>query len=535
MADAMDAIEAGRRAYSAGDWNTAFDLLDSQRATLSVDDLALLARCAWLLARVRETLDLSEEIFRRYEAEDRQVDAAMTALLLGLLWVTRGEVSVGSGWIARARRLLSDLPDGPAHGYLAYLDAVVSLEFGREADDSVLRLGELSSRFRDPALESLALAVRGLADLRRGETTRGFASLDEAMLPVIAGHVPAEWAGDIYCTVIHVCHELADFQRMEDWTRATEQWCTQFASEAIYRGICRVHRLELRGARGEWADVEAQLVDESTKLLAGNVWVAGEGFYQLGEIRRRRGDDDGAREAYAAARDSGIDPQPGEALLLLGEGRADEAWTSLAASLQGRDRVSRVRLLRAGVEIGIAAGRETDAAALGRELREAAADYGSPGFAAWSAHADGMLALSEGRIGDALTALQAAASAFRRDRQPYEAARVLALMSRAHADAGDAALAARDRAESHAILARLGALDDTTSGSTAGVGPLTAREAEVLECVAEGASNRDVATRLFISEKTVGRHLANIYVKLGVGSRTAAAAWWRDRSPAAAS
>ncbi len=531
MADATRSIEAGRRAYEAAEWGTAFDRLSSARRELTVDDLALLARCAWLLSRVPETLELSEELFHRYRAEDRTADASMTALLLALIWVTRGEPSVGSGWLSRARRLLADVPESPPHGYLAYLDAMIALHFGGAPDDGIRRLRELTERFRDPALEAFEITASGLADLRSGQTDRGFARLDEAMLPVIAGQIPMEWAGDIYCTVIHVCHELADFQRMSDWTSATERWCAQFASEGIYGGICRVHRLELRGARGEWADVEAELIAESEAMLPASAWIAGEGFYQLGEIRRLRGDSAGARAAYAAARDAGVDPQPGEALLLLADDRPDEAWAALIASLHPRDRVARVRLLRAGVEVGIAAGRLAEIDELYRELREAATEYGTPGFIAWAAHAGGMLALSRGDVPAALAALQSAATAFRRDRQPYETARVLLWMSRAHAAAGQASLAERDRTEAHDILTRLGALDETTPAAGSGVGPLTAREAEVLEHVASGGSNREVAARLFISERTVGRHLANVYVKLGVGSRTAAAAWWRDNSP----
>ena len=54
---------------------------------------------------------------------------------------------------------------------------------------------------------------------------------------------------------------------------------------------------------------------------------------------------------------------------------------------------------------------------------------------------------------------------------------------------------------------------------------LTARELEVLTLVAQGLNNPDIARRLVLSEHTVRRHLANILRKLGLSSRTAAAAW----------
>lgn len=537
MLDPAGTVEAGRRAYAASDWAGALAQLTAARAERVLDpgDVEAMARAAWWLGRVPESLALAEEAFQGFCEADRPEDAAMSALQLSLLWVTRGDLTIGTAWVHRARRILADLDPVPVHAYLAYLDAMLAMMNGDlpRWDDEIRRLTDLSRRFPEPAVQCLALVVRGLADLRRARSSQGFALLDEAMLPVLAGRLPAEWAGDVYCTVIHVCHELADFRRMEDWTRATEQWCHQFGNEAIYTGICRVHRIELRSVRGEWTDAEESIRRECADLAGGNPWVAGEGFYQLGELRRWRGDADGAREAYALARMSGIDPQPGAALLLLAQGQTGAARASLEASLAGRDAVARVRLLRAMVEVTLACGDVPAAQTAADELRAAAATFGSAGFAAWSAHADGMLALAAADPASALTALRRAETAFRNDRQPHELARVLLLEARAFESAGDAASAAAASEQGRGILTRLGARVDEPRASEAD-GPLTRREREVLALVAEGAGNREVASRLFISEKTVGRHLANVYLKIGVGTRTAAAAWWHAQEGRAA-
>ena len=536
MLDPTSSLAEGRRAYAASDWSGALAQLSAAREQTSLDaeDISTLARAAWWLGRVPESLAFAEEAFRAFLDADRSVDAAMTALQLGLLWVTRGDLTIGNAWVHRARRLLADQPDGPAHAYLAYLDASFAMMFegGSEWDEHVDRLADLAVRFADPAVEALALAVQGLATLRRGDCAQGFALLDEAMLPVLAGRLPVEWAGDIYCTVIHVSHELADFRRMEGWTRATERWCAQFGSEAIYTGICRVHRIELRSARGEWTDAEESIARECADLAGGNPWVAGEGFYQLGELRRRRGDRAGAREAFAHARSSGIDPQPGEALLLLDEGDATGARTLLTLSLAERDALARVRLLRATVDVALASGDREGAESAAAELRRAADRFGSPGFATWSAHADGMLALADGDHASALAALRRAEASFRTDRQQYELARVLLLEAQAHEMAGDAAAARAAHDQARGILDRMGARVAEGVAPAPADGPLTPREREVLALVAEGAGNREVAQRLFISEKTVGRHLANVYLKIGVGTRTAAAAWWHAQQVA---
>ena len=84
-------------------------------------------------------------------------------------------------------------------------------------------------------------------------------------------------------------------------------------------------------------------------------------------------------------------------------------------------------------------------------------DYASRGFAAWADHADGMLAVAQGRGDRACAALRSAIGAFRRDRQPYETAQALRWMSRARLLTNEPELAEHDLAESRAILQRLGA------------------------------------------------------------------------------
>jgi DNA-binding CsgD family transcriptional regulator len=102
-------------------------------------------------------------------------------------------------------------------------------------------------------------------------------------------------------------------------------------------------------------------------------------------------------------------------------------------------------------------------------------------------------------------------------------------LAQARRGLGDVDGAAADRATALAAYRRLGARPDAERlAGTSRPGGLTAREEEVLAWIATGTSNREVAQRLVISEKTVSRHLANIFTKIGVGSRTAAAAWAHD-------
>lgn len=360
MADAERGILTARRAFRSRDWRgaeRAFLVADAH--DLSTADLRDLAACRWWLSDVDGCLATLEDAFRSARAEGDDGACAETALLIALLRMTRGELTVGTAWVNRARRLLQDQTDGLLHAYLAYLEAAGGVD--GDTDDlwpaaAVDRLEALSEALASPAVEALAAVVAGMRAIRIGDAAAGFDRLDDAMLAVVGGDLPPEWAGDVLCMTIHACSEMADYRRMAEWTRATERWCAGYGADAVYVGVCRVHRLELQSATGQWDETERELERTCTALRAADPWVAGEGWYQVGEIRRLRGDVAGARVAYAHARECGIDPAPGEVLLHLTEGDGERAWALLSAALTGRDRLARARLLRAAIEVALGTG-----------------------------------------------------------------------------------------------------------------------------------------------------------------------------------
>lgn len=536
MADTIAGLERARAAYRSGDWETARDGFAAARdgAAATGDDLRALASSEWWLGRQEAGLEHLESAFRSFTREGAEMAAAEAALVIALVRLTRAELTVGTAWARRAHKLLAGLPDGRGHAYDVYLTASMDLD-GAGAlwpAESVLRMQQLADALRLPAVSALSAVVSGMHAIRAGRTAEGFAQLDEAMLCVVSDELEPEWAGDVLCTTIHVCHELADFRRMADWTRAAEAWCAARGAHVVYAGVCRVHRLELQSASGEWDAAETALQRACDDLGSDHPWVAGEGWHQLGEIRRLRGDAAGARAAYGQARSAGIDPVPGEALLVLAEGDPERAAAMITTSLAQRDRMGRARLLRPAVEIALAAGRPEWARQLLDELEADARAFGSDGFQAWAAHAGGMTLLDAGDADAAITRLHAALDLFRRLRQPWEQANVLYWLASAHEQRGDAGLAEQLRAQAGLIFEQLGAPPVVVRSASAPVdgGPLTAREREIVELVARGRANRQIADELYISEKTVSRHLANVYVKLGVGSRTAAAAWWHEQA-----
>jgi ATP/maltotriose-dependent transcriptional regulator MalT len=527
---ADDELLAARDAYSRGDWRAAYGHFGRahKAAELNTDDLSAYGMAAWRLGYGRESIRLSEQAFNRLIAENNAQNAAMKAVEVALQWLNGGDWTITRVWLNRARRLLEKFPEDQTLAYLLYVESQLSVCEG-QYDAGVERAEELQrfiSRLDSPGLNALSLTASGLAKIPFARTNEAFADLDEAMMPVLADQVAVDWAGDIYCAVIHECFRLGDLSRMKTWTDAMEKWCQNPEVAASWYGTtCEIHKYQLLSATEDYRELEKRLVDALAAIEDFHAPTAGEGQYELGELRRRMGDIDAARAAFAKSRELGWDPQPGEALLRCQVGEDAAAWNDLRMRMDAEhDAIGRIRLLPAAVDIALARDRVDEADQYCSELEEGAEKFDSPGFRAWALHARGAVLVKQGTPAEAVPVLQDALRRYRTTQRRYEMAQVYEWMSQAHQACGDSDSAASAAANAESIYQQLGAMP-TRAVDSAAPGGLSKREVEVLACIAAGASNREVAKQLFISDKTVGRHLANIYVKLGVSSRTAAAAW----------
>ena len=481
-----------------------------------------------------EALAAYEEVFRLYVSGDRLPSAAKAALGVGFLWMLKGDVALGSGWVSRGRRLLRDLPECVEQGYgmtVALEEAVAAGRFD-EAVATAKDIQALASKFDDRTLHTVGLVGEGIAHIRGGSVTDGLAVLDEAMLPVAAGEVTPDWAGNIYCQLMGICHDLGDLRRARYWTVATERWCNRFSSAVMFLGVCRMHRVQLLVFQGDWSQAEDEAWQVCHDLAQMNVMAVAESHYQIGEIRRLRGDPTGAEDAYTTAHALGRDPQPGRSLLRLSEARFDSAAASIRSGLvdDSIDPFTRARLRSAQVEIALADGDLETAKEAVAELSVIASGYSSPGLEAWAWQASGALLLVEGKYQEALRRLRDTLRRWHELDAPYHAARARVLAAHAYRELGDHDAADLELDAAAAVFDQLGAVGDRKRvdllrSDRLLPGSLTGREVEVLSCVAAGQSNREVAATLFIAEKTVARHLSNIFSKLGVSSRTEAAAF----------
>jgi DNA-binding NarL/FixJ family response regulator len=532
------ALDRGRAAVRARAWASAADAFVDAAAGSPLDpaDLELLATAAYLAGRGDLSTTAWEDAHREHLRRGDPARAARCGFWLSMALLLGGEYARGSGWVARAKRLVAEAAvDCPERGFLMLPTALATMFDGGAAAAHAIfeQAAEIGERFAEPDLVALARHGQGQAMVRSGDRAGGLALLDEVLASVSAGEVGPIAGGLIYCAVIETCHEAFDLRRVREWTAALSRWCESQPELVPYRGQCLVHRSEVLQLSGEWpaAVREAQLACERLSTPAHPA--LGMAMYQLGELHRLCGRADEAEAAYAGASACGHYPQPGLALLRLGQGRVDAAVTAVrsAAAETTEPPATRARILRAYVEIVLAAGDVTDAHRAADELAATAADLGSPTLRAVAAHATGSVRLAEGDPAAALEALHTAAEEWQALSARYDGARTQVLVGLARRQLGDEDAARLDLAGARTSLVDLRAVVDVAEldrvAGTAGpvAGGLSPREVEVLRLVATGRTNVAIAAELVLSERTVDRHVSNILAKLELPSRSAATAW----------
>lgn len=527
-----EALRRARDAVEAQAWEEAREAFaESDEDALEAEDFESWAMASYLLGRSDDAVEALSRAYRIHIGHDDTANAARIGFWIVFMLAEQGDVARSGGWMSRIRQLMDQLPaEDAVHGYMlaltAYQQVAVEGEYeeGRATAERVVDIGRSSG---DHDLEALALNLKGRALIRAGDVGDGMVVLDEAMVAVTSGLPSPVVVGTVYCSLIEACEEVVELRRARLWTDALTSWCERQSGELPFTAQCRVHRsliLQRSGSLKE-AEEEARLGYETYTLTPYRLGT-GRALYQLAEVQRARGELELAESTYRQASDWGVDPQPGLALLHGARGETQVATASLHRLLaETEDPLERLKLLPALVDVMLVAGDLDAARAATAELVELASTYDTDAVGARAAYAEGAVSLAADEARDALVSLRSAVEAWRALEVPYEVARTRLLIGEACRRLGDDETASLESGAARRQLDDLGIVDVALPTSHVVEDILSTREGEVLRLLSTGKTNREIADELYLSVKTVDRHVGNILTKLGVATRTAAVSY----------
>jgi ATP/maltotriose-dependent transcriptional regulator MalT len=516
----------------AHDWVAEYAALSAadREHGLPPEELEQLAIAAFLLGHDAEVVTLRERAHQLYLDQGRTEEAVLCGCWLAFHLQNRGEVAQAAGWDARLGRLVGDDPDGRWEGWRLAPDAVRAMMSGDAVTGLPLfeRMSQIAAARGEIDLFVLAGLGLGRCLAMLDRPRESASATDEVMVHVAAGRAAPQVTGLAYCSVIGLCMERYDLRRAQEWTQALSAWIDEQAGLIPFRGWCLVHRAEIMQLRGDWPHA-AEEAERACTWLSGAL--AGGAHYRIAELARLRGRLDLAEREYKQAAAVGAEVQPGLARLRLAQDRPAAAAAGLERALaETESNVSTPRgpLIAARIDVALTTGDVAGARAWLDRLTEYVGPDRVPYMRALSHHYQGLVLLAEGEARAALGCLRSAATLWQDVDAPYEGAQTRLAVARACDAVGDVDAAQMSRESARATLQELGAAADLAALDgleTAPGHPLSPRELEVLRLLATGATNRTIADQLVLSEKTVARHVSNIFGKLEVPSRAAATAY----------
>ena len=460
-------LDEARTSVAQRAWDRAYDLFSTVAATrtLDPDDLDRFAKAAYWTGRSDRSISIREAAYAAYLERGDDHRAALCALTLRREHISNMQDSVAAGWLKRAEHLLEGRPESfadtsPADGYLAIAHADAARargDFARALGlvDRALRIADGSS---DRDLRAWGVMRRAMFHVDEGRLTEGYGLMEEVAATAAGGELGGYTTGAVFTNMMSLCRDVASYRRGIEWSDAANRWLERQRIEG-FPGICRINRSELLRMLGNLEEAQSEASRACEEVGKVSMVHSGVAQHELGEVRLRLGDLEGAEEAFGRAQELGEDPQPGLALLRLAQGDATAALASIGRSLEGAafDGFARARLLSAQAEIARAVTDAERAKEAWDELIEIAERIPSPAVRAASEWAGGLLALVEDDPETASQHLREARDRWSALSAPYETAKAGVALAEADLMRGDRDEAAARLQIARATFERLGA------------------------------------------------------------------------------
>jgi ATP/maltotriose-dependent transcriptional regulator MalT len=528
-------------ALAQGQWEAARTAFaDALKHEESPESLEGLSWAAWWLDDAEAVFDARERACRLYRKRGDAASAARMATWLAADHLDfRGAFAVANGWLQRARRLLQPVEPRPDHGWLAFHEGYIAFVQGDTIRSSKLArsASELGRRFDVPDLEMLGLALEGAVLVACAKVHEGMRCLDEATAAALESEasipISRAWA---CCFLVTACEAVRDYRRAFEWCDRIAEFVGRYGSRYML-GFCRQHYAAVHMWRGQWKEAEAQFEAAIDAYSRSRPAYVGGVLAGLAELRRRQGRWNDAERLLDRANDGSV--LVCRSRLARDRGDAQQAFELAERALRQIPEhmmVHRASALEALVAAAADRGDVHQANAALTEQKKLARLVDTAPLCAAVKFADGIVTAAAGDQERARRLLEDAVDEFERSGTPFEAAEARLELAKSLAALGRTAEAAQQTQTALERLRALGAdieirLVRGPGGASANASvqstPLpevSRREREVLRCLAEGLTNRQIADRLFVSEHTIHRHVTNILRKLDLPTRTAAAA-----------
>jgi DNA-binding CsgD family transcriptional regulator len=545
--DSWARLEAARDAMVRGDVATAVPALV---ALADGDDLPeahhLLGGAYFMDDHLDDMGRELERAFRGYrDRGDLRAAARVGAALAQLHHDSLGNVAAGRGWLERSRRLLEQCGHCVEWGYVELAFIACGRDDVDALEASADRAFAIAEEFGDHDLEVRALADGGLALVTAGRVAEGLRRLDEAMTAITAGEVQDPMAAGLsFCSMLASCERIGDVARAEEWTRLAR--AAMFDPLGGRPVILHTHCVLAYGAvlrdAGRWTEAETLLLEGLGPKGSRSLIHRSDLAAQLAELRIDQGRLDEAADVLAPYEDTLVACVP-LARLHVARGRADLAVAVCRRGLRRLrgDTVRAAPILAVLVDAELRLGDVAAGAAATDQLEAVAQRAESVVAPALAALARGHVHLAGSDAEAAVASFDNAAELLAGGGRPLLAAEAHLSLAEALAASGDTPGAVAEARAAQAQFERLAARTGVdrcnfvlralgAPGRPRGreaatlVSGLTAREHDVLRLVQQGRTNAEIAAELYISPKTAEHHVGRLLAKLGVRTRTEAAA-----------
>jgi LuxR family maltose regulon positive regulatory protein len=524
-----EAITQGRRALARGEWAEAraqfAEALEQAETPDAYEGLGIAARYE---LDAEAAIDAHERGYRLARSHGDPAAAARLAIQLGYdAYAFRG-LAEASGWIERAAMLLEGEPPSVAAAFIPMMRAHLALLVDHDPDlarDQSARAITLAREVGAVDVEMLALGLNGLALVSLGETEEGMRRIDAAAAAAVGGEMSdVDSIETVCCFALDACKRVRDLDRANEWCLRVREIAARFGDRQMF-SVCRTHYADVLLWHGDWERADEELTAAVRELSAIRPGREADPLVRLAELRRRQGRTSESEELLARAASHLLHPLV-EGLLALDRGDAEAAHDAAARFLRRigpADRFERVAGLELMVRAAVSGGETETARRAVEEVAAIAEATPSAPLRAAALLAEGRIAAASGEAASAAVLIEDAADLLEGAGASYEAALARLDLAAALRMAGRDEPAGRAESRARQALAELGAPAEERP-----VGGLSPRETEVLRLVARGLSNEDIARQLVLSVRTVERHVANVYAKIGASGRTAraiATAW----------